>query len=307
MGCKPSKQIQETHSDIVEETKSLREEEEHQQQQEEEQEVVVVDPVEEMEQENQEDEEKLSSSGDSEEQGQCEMKEENMLEDVEEEQEQEADGEATEKSALRRIVIAGPPAGGKGTQCAFIAEKFGVVHLSTGDLLRSQISNETELGIKAKEFVENGELVPDELIISIVMDRLEQEDVKEGGWLLDGFPRTAEQAVIMKEKGIIPDTVIVLEIDDDTVVKRISGRRLDPVTGNTYHIEFNPCDDPEVEERLIQREDDTEEKIKIRLETYCANLQPIMDEFADVIRKVNADQEINAVSAEIEAALSIDQ
>ncbi|KAL4171893.1 hypothetical protein KRP22_007069 [Phytophthora ramorum] len=139
-----------------------------------------------------------------------------------------------------RLIITGAPASGKGTQCELLVRALHVVHLSTGDMLRQAIREGTSLGKQAQGFMDGGQLVPDELIVGVVLERLEQPDCKARGWLLDGFPRTEAQAHALLEARIIPDCVLALDVPDDEVVKRIAGRRLDPETGKTYHVDFNP-------------------------------------------------------------------
>ena len=174
----------------------------------------------------------------------------------------------TSPTHVPRILISGAPASGKGTQCEGIVSEYGVVHISTGDMLRAAVAEGTELGKEAKSYMESGKLVPDHLVTSLLKQRIVQEDCVKHGWLLDGFPRTAAQATVLSEENIIPDAVVVLDVDDETLVKRVVGRRLDPVTGKIYHVEFNPPEEPGVEERLVQRSDDTEEKAKVRIDTY---------------------------------------
>jgi adenylate kinase len=159
-----------------------------------------------------------------------------------------------------RIIICGAPASGKGTQCENIVENYGVVHISTGDALRLEVRNGTELGKQAKEAMEAGKLVSDELIISIVKARLDQEDCKTKGWLLDGFPRSGPQAEALAATGITATHFLLLEVDSHILVERCVGRRSDPVTGKIYHLKFNPPpEDPEIQARLLHRSDDTEE------------------------------------------------
>uniref|UniRef100_K3WJG2 Cilia- and flagella-associated protein 61 N-terminal domain-containing protein n=1 Tax=Globisporangium ultimum (strain ATCC 200006 / CBS 805.95 / DAOM BR144) TaxID=431595 RepID=K3WJG2_GLOUD len=183
------------------------------------------------------------------------------------------------KCAPPKLIIAGPPAGGKGTQCELLVEHFDVVHLSTGDMLRASIQAGAPLGMKAKSYMEAGELVPDELIIDVILERVQQSDCARRGWLLDGFPRTATQARAMLTRGVIPDCVLVLDVPDAEVVSRISGRRVDPATGRTYHVEFNPPP-PEVHDRVIQRSDDNEETVKNRLEKFHENSDAVLDAFS---------------------------
>lgn len=201
-----------------------------------------------------------------------------------------------------KICIAGPPASGKGTQCELIRDAFGVLHLSTGDMLRAQVKAETELGMKAKEYMDNGQLVPDELIISIMEERMQQDDVAQHGWLLDGFPRTGEQAKFMVAKGIVPDIFLTINCPDEVVISRIAGRRTDPETGTVYHLEFNPPPE-DIVDRLIQRSDDTEEKIKVRLEFYHENLDGILKQFESDILRVDGNQDKELVWEAIRANL----
>jgi len=181
------------------------------------------------------------------------------------------------------IVLLGPPGSGKGTQAKMIAEKYGVVHISTGDILRENVRNNTPLGVEAKKYMEAGKLVPDSLLIDIIKDRLAKDDVK-GGWMLDGYPRTIPQAEAMDE--ILPslgqkiDVVLNIDVPDEELVKRVTGRRMCKC-GATYHVQFNPpkvpgkCDACGGE--LYQRADDTEETVKERLQAYHAQTQPLID------------------------------
>jgi len=178
--------------------------------------------------------------------------------------------------AAPRIIISGAPASGKGTQCEYIVEKFGVVHISTGDALRAQVQAGTELGKMAKGFMDKGALVPDDVIIGIVKDRLAEQDCKDKGWLLDGFPRTGVQADAMEKAGIKADKFVLLNVPDNVLIERCVGRRTDPVTGKIYHMKFNPPpNDPEVLARLVHRSDDTEEAMVKRIEQYKKNVDAI--------------------------------
>jgi adenylate kinase len=181
------------------------------------------------------------------------------------------------------IVLLGPPGSGKGTQAKMIAEKYGVVHISTGDILRENVRNGTALGVEAKKFMEAGKLVPDSLLIDIIKDRLAKDDVK-GGWMLDGYPRTMPQAEAMDK--ILPnlgqkiDVVLNIDVPDAELVKRVTGRRMCKC-GATYHVQFNPpkvagkCDACGGE--LYQRADDNEETVKERVQAYHAQTQPLID------------------------------
>lgn len=161
-----------------------------------------------------------------------------------------------------RLILIGPPGAGKGTQAAFIKERFAIPQISTGDMLRAAVKAGTPLGLKAKSVMESGALVSDDIILGLMEERLAQPDCKNG-FLLDGFPRTIPQAEALKKTGIPIDFVLEISVPDDEIVRRISGRRVDPVSGRTYHIVYNP---PKVEGKddvtgdpLIQRDDDKED------------------------------------------------
>eukprot|EP00529_Nitzschia_sp_RCC80_P030450 CAMPEP_0113482578 /NCGR_PEP_ID=MMETSP0014_2-20120614/22992_1 /TAXON_ID=2857 /ORGANISM="Nitzschia sp." /LENGTH=297 /DNA_ID=CAMNT_0000376101 /DNA_START=174 /DNA_END=1067 /DNA_ORIENTATION=+ /assembly_acc=CAM_ASM_000159 len=194
------------------------------------------------------------------------------------------------------IIIAGAPASGKGTQCEIIKEKFGVVHLSTGDMLRAAVAAGTDVGKKAKDFMDSGKLVPDEVIIGVVKDRLEEDDCKSQGWLLDGFPRTQAQAKALEEVGVSADCFLFLDVPDEVLVERVVGRRTDPETGKIYHMTFSPPDDEEVMNRLEQRSDDTEEKVKVRLEQFYTNVDAVKDSYTDIMVTINGNKAPTDVS-----------
>lgn len=182
-----------------------------------------------------------------------------------------------------RLVLLGPPGAGKGTQAVRLAELDGVPHISTGDILRAAIANNTPTGLEAKQYVDSGELVPFEVILRLVRDRLQEEDAV-GGWILDGFPRSLEQAdafeTLLAELSIGLDRVIYFDIGDDEVVRRLSGRRVCRSCGHTFHEVFSPpkvaavCDDCGGE--LYQRTDDVEEAIRNRLQVYRAETAPLV-------------------------------
>ncbi|KAL9282708.1 unnamed protein product [Arabidopsis thaliana] len=180
---------------------------------------------------------------------------------------------AAEKSEPLKIMISGAPASGKGTQCELITHKYGLVHISAGDLLRAEIASGSENGRRAKEHMEKGQLVPDEIVVMMVKDRLSQTDSEQKGWLLDGYPRSASQATALKGFGFQPDLFIVLEVPEEILIERVVGRRLDPVTGKIYHLKYSPPETEEIAVRLTQRFDDTEEKAKLRLKTHNQNIE----------------------------------
>jgi len=204
------------------------------------------------------------------------------------------------KGAL--VVIAGPPAAGKGTQCEKIKEKYGYVHISTGDILRENVKNGTELGLKAKGFMDSGALVPSELIVDLVKDRLEQDDVKEKGCLLDGFPRAPDQAEAMVEAGLKVQKFLVIKVPDDTLVERGCGRRLDPETGDIYHLKFKPPPE-DIVDRLVHRSDDQEEKIRARLEAYHSQIDGITPFFKDVVFDIDGTGKPDDVFSQVTEGL----
>ncbi|MFB9660819.1 adenylate kinase [Glycomyces mayteni] len=177
-----------------------------------------------------------------------------------------------------RLVLVGPPGAGKGTQAEIIAERLGIPKISTGDIFRANVSGGTPLGLKAKEYMDAGDLVPDEVTNDMVADRLAQDDARDG-FLLDGYPRNTEQAKvldgILKAAGTVLDTALELVASDDEVVRRLSGRRVSKSTGKVYHLEFDPPADPDSDD-LFQRTDDQPETIKNRLKVYAEQTAPLV-------------------------------
>ncbi|CAD6246370.1 unnamed protein product [Miscanthus lutarioriparius] len=202
-----------------------------------------------------------------------------------------------------KVMISGAPASGKGTQCELIKTKFGLVHISAGDLLRAEIAAGSDNGKQAKEFMEKGQLVPDEIVVNMVKDRLLQPDAQENGWLLDGYPRSYSQAMALETLEIRPDVFILLDVPDELLVERVVGRRLDPETGKIYHLKYSPPENEEIASRLTQRFDDTEEKVKLRLQTYYQNIESLLSTYEDIIVKVQGDRTVGDVFAEIEKLL----
>jgi len=202
-----------------------------------------------------------------------------------------------------QIIIAGAPGVGKGTQCDFIKQQYGVIHLSTGDILRAAVNEGTELGNKAKEYMEAGDLVPDDLIIAIVVTRLQQGDCVEEGWLLDGFPRTKSQAEALKEAGIQADKFLLLEAPDQLIIDRVVYRRTDPATGKIYNLKTNPPG-PEVDgSKLIQRSDDTEDTIRVRLQKFKDNCDEILGCYQDILVRIDGAEEPSTVFKKIQDAM----
>ncbi|WP_449459000.1 adenylate kinase [Streptococcus suis] len=208
------------------------------------------------------------------------------------------------------LLIMGLPGAGKGTQAAKIVEKFNVAHISTGDMFRAAMANQTEMGILAKSYIDKGDLVPDEVTNGIVKERLVQDDIKEKGFLLDGYPRTIEQAHALDENladlGIELQGVINIEIEPSKLVERLSGRIIHKETGETFHKVFNPPVGDYKEEDFYQREDDRPESVKRRLEVNIAQGQPIIDHYRakGLVHDIEGDQDIDLVFQAIDTVLS---
>ena len=177
------------------------------------------------------------------------------------------------------IVLFGPPGAGKGTQAEIIVEMTGKPQVSTGDMLRSAVSQGSELGLEAKEYMEAGQLVPDQVIIGLIEDRLSESDASNGV-LFDGFPRTIPQAEALSEITEV-SAVISIEVPDEDIINRIVGRRMDPETGEIYHVSFKPPP-PEMASRLIQRKDDNEDTVRMRLAAYHEQTKPLGDWYGDM-------------------------
>ena len=207
------------------------------------------------------------------------------------------------------LLIMGLPGAGKGTQAAKIVEEFGVAHISTGDMFRAAMANQTEMGTLAKSFIDKGELVPDEVTNGIVKERLAQDDIKEKGFLLDGFPRTIEQAhsldQILVDLGLELDGVINIEVDPSCLLERLSGRIIHRETGETYHKVFNPPADYK-EEDYNQREDDKPETVKRRLDVNIAQGEPIIAHYRELglVSDIQGNQDIDDVFADVKKAIA---
>ncbi len=218
-----------------------------------------------------------------------------------------------------RLILLGAPGAGKGTQAQFICEKFGIPQISTGDMLRAAVKAGTPLGIAAKKIMDAGGLVSDDIIIGLVKDRLTQPDCHKG-YLFDGFPRTIPQAQAMKDAAVPIDYVLEIDVPFDAIIERMSGRRVHPASGRSYHIKFNP---PKVDgkddvtgEPLIQRDDDQEATVKKRLQVYTDQTRPLVDYYskwaneqsstgvkAPAYRKVSGTGSVDDITNAIFAAL----
>lgn len=216
-----------------------------------------------------------------------------------------------------RLILLGPPGAGKGTQAAFICQKYGIPQISTGDMLRAAVKAGTELGQKADAVMKAGKLVSDDLIISLVKERIAQDDCRNG-FLFDGFPRTIPQADAMKSAGVALDCVLEVEVPFDLIVERITGRRVHPGSGRTYHVQFNPPKtagrDDVTGEELVHRDDDREETVRKRLDVYSQQTQPLVDYYqswekqqpdaAPRYCKVDGTGEVEAVTERVLNALT---
>ena len=216
-----------------------------------------------------------------------------------------------------RLILLGPPGAGKGTQASFICEKYGIPQISTGDMLRGAIKAGTPIGVAAKKLMDGGQLVSDDVVIGLVKERLLQPDCAKG-YLFDGFPRTIPQAEAMKKAGIALDYVVEIDVPDEEIIQRMSGRRVHLASGRTYHVKFNP---PKVDGRddvtgepLVQRDDDSAETVRKRLEVYRAQTRPLIAWFANWAAggdkraprcvKVPGSGSVEAIKARTLAALS---
>jgi adenylate kinase len=183
-----------------------------------------------------------------------------------------------------RIILLGAPGAGKGTQATYLREKFNIPQISTGDMLRAAVKAGTPLGLEAKAFMDSGGLVPDVVIIGLVSERIKEADCANG-FLFDGFPRTIPQAEAMKNAGVGIDYVVEIDVPDEAIIERMSGRRSHPASGRTYHVKFNPPKvagkDDVTGEDLVQRVDDKEETVKTRLDVYHNQTKPLVKYYVD--------------------------
>lgn len=215
-----------------------------------------------------------------------------------------------------RLILLGAPGAGKGTQAAFLCQKFSIPQVSTGDMLRAAVKAGTPLGVAAKKVMDSGALVSDDIIIGLVKERIAQADCANG-FLFDGFPRTIAQAESMKSAGVKLDVVLEIDVPDSAIVERMSGRRVHPASGRSYHVKFNPPKvaglDDATGEPLVQREDDSEATVKKRLEVYHAQTRPLVDYYAGWAasgdanapryRKIDGSGSVEEITARALAAL----
>lgn len=216
-----------------------------------------------------------------------------------------------------KLILLGGPGAGKGTQAGFITEKYGIPQISTGDMLRAAVKSGSPMGLAAKKVMDAGGLVSDDIILGLIAERLKQPDCAEG-FLLDGFPRTIPQAEALRTQGVELDFVLEIDVSDEEIIRRMSGRRVHPGSGRTYHVTFNP---PKVEGRddvtgepLIQRDDDKEETVKKRLAVYHSQTKPLIDYYskwsntgakgAPKHKKVSGIGSLDAIKSAVFAALS---
>jgi adenylate kinase len=216
-----------------------------------------------------------------------------------------------------RLILLGAPGAGKGTQATFICKQFGIPQISTGDMLRAAVKAGTPLGVEAKKVMDSGGLVSDDIIIGLVKERLAQPDCAKG-FLFDGFPRTIPQADAMKAAKVPLDIVLEIDVPDEAIIERMSGRRVHVASGRTYHVKFNPPKkegvDDETGEALIQRDDDKEATVRKRLEVYQQQTRPLVAYYADwadsgdtaapKVRKISGTGTVDEITSRAMAALA---
>lgn len=218
----------------------------------------------------------------------------------------------TNVRSLMRIILIGAPGAGKGTQAKLLSETFNIPQIATGDMLRAAVKEGTLLGLQAQKIMESGQLLSDDLINALVRERLSHADCAEG-FLLDGYPRTLAQALVLKDAKIKIDYIVVLQVNDEEIIKRLGGRRIHPSSGRVYHLIYNPPKregfDDITNEPLIQREDDKEETIKNRLNVFHQQTKPVLafyedwykngDSEAPVILKISGEGDVEDINAQI--------
>ncbi len=211
------------------------------------------------------------------------------------------------------LILLGPPGAGKGTQAERLVEDFDLPYYATGDILRAAVKEDSELGQQAKEYMDRGDLVPDEVITGVIAERIDSPEARDG-FLVDGFPRTVGQAEelgnALEGMGRRLTAVLSIEADDDTVIKRLSGRRVNPKTGRTYHVEFDPPKSGEYDDvdgtKLVQRDDDKEETVRHRLEVFHEQTKPLVELYEDqgILRRFDGTRAPDEVNDHIRATLA---
>jgi adenylate kinase len=215
-----------------------------------------------------------------------------------------------------RLILLGAPGAGKGTQASFLCQRYGIPQISTGDMLRAAVKAGTPLGVQAKQVMDSGGLVSDEIIIGLVKERIAQPDCAQG-FLFDGFPRTIPQADAMKQAGVKLDVVLEIDVPDEAIIERMSGRRVHPASGRSYHLKFNPPKvdgvDDQTGEPLIQRDDDRESTVRKRLDVYQSQTRPLVAYYSDWAasgdtqapryRKISGTGSVDEITARALAAL----
>jgi len=207
-----------------------------------------------------------------------------------------------------RMILVGPPGAGKGTQAGRLVERYNIPHISSGDMLRAAVKEGTELGRDADRYMKAGKLVPDEVVIGMILERIAKPDCA-GGFMLDGFPRTRPQAealdAAMEGAGVSLDAVVLIEVPDQLLEERAVGRRTDPVTGTIYHLKYNPPP-PEIADRLVHRKDDTAEAVSMRIQKYHSETAPIIPFYQDrgILKRVDGVGDPDTITERIVAVLN---
>jgi adenylate kinase len=210
-----------------------------------------------------------------------------------------------------RLILLGPPGAGKGTQAQVIRQKFGIPQISTGDMLRAAVKAGTPLGVAAKKVMDAGQLVSDDIILGLIRERLKEPDCARG-YLFDGFPRTIPQAEAMQKEKVALDFVLEIDVPDDEIITRMSGRRVHPASGRTYHVKFNPPKaegkDDATGEPLVQRDDDKEATVRPRLEVYRKQTRPLVDYYSGLAgvkyRRISGLGKVDEITQRALAALT---
>eukprot|EP00756_Hemistasia_phaeocysticola_P028785 Hpha_TRINITY_DN16193_c1_g5::TRINITY_DN16193_c1_g5_i1::g.3668::m.3668/K00939/adk, AK; adenylate kinase len=212
--------------------------------------------------------------------------------------------ESLETPPVHQVVVCGPPGAGKGTQSKALADKLGLINVCSGELLRDEVRQGTKRGKEVTAALEKGELVPDDLVTDLVIAKLKSEDLRGKGWVLDGFPRTRNQAHALQSSAVIPHLFVVLDVPDDVLLERMASRKVDPQTRTPYNMLIAPPTDPEILDRLEQRADDVDPVASRRkLAAFHRNRDEMLSSYTRVLRRVDGNRAMADVTAEIEAAI----